>query len=152
MTSSRKPFRFPEIPDSWQQFFLSLLFQIVLPLIPLMIEQLCTNDISEQSSTITAAIYTITTGISSEQEWQFGLSIVSSLIFSALFGFVIFIAQPQLANNPEILSAQKSALPLIKSLSFWGIGVISVVHGIERFNRHVVDGNSYWNFFNNKNS
>jgi hypothetical protein len=115
-----------------------------------MIEQVCTNDISEQSSTITAAIYTITTGVSSEQEWQFGLSIVSSIVFSALFGFVILIAQLQLADNPEILIAQKNALPLIKPLSFWGIAVISFFHMVERFNRHVVDGNSYWNFFNNK--
>lgn len=115
-----------------------------------MIEQLFTNNISEQSLTITAAIYTITTGVSSEQEWQLGLAIVSSVIFSASFGFVTILAQPQLADNAELLLAQKSALQTIKLLSFWGIAMISLLHAYERFNRHVVDGNSYWNFFNNR--
>lgn len=113
-----------------------------------MIEQICTSNVTQQSSTITAAIYTITTGISSEQEWQFGLSIVSSLVFSALFGFVIFIAQPRLAENPEIILAQRNAV--IKFSPFLGITMISILHGFERFNRHVVDKKPYWNFSQKK--
>lgn len=148
MVQSKKPFRFPEIPGNWQQLLLSILFQIVLPLIPLMIEQICTGKITQQSSTITAAIYTITTGISSKQVWQFGLSVVSSLVFSALFGFVIFIAQPQFADNPEILLAQKNVV--IKFSPFLGIALMSLLHGFERFNRHVADKEPYWHFFKEK--
>ena len=135
-----KRFRLPEVSDNWQEYFLSILFQIITPLIPLAIEFWLTSDISEQSLTITAAIYTITTGVSSKQKWQFGLAIISSLIFSMVFGVVTAI------EEFEIVLTQTNALSNSGFFATLGILAISILHVLERFNRHVVNTEKYWDF------
>ncbi|XWK85680.1 MAG: hypothetical protein U7127_15785 [Phormidium sp.] len=115
----------------WQEYLLSLICQIGVPLFPLLLEFCLTNKLSEESLTLTASIYTITIGVSSRQKWQLALAILASLFFAAVYGAVAVLDTPVLVSRPS---------------STWGIITVSITHGLERFYRHVIKGEVFWDF------
>lgn len=116
-------------PKPWQQFILSLLYQVAAPILPLVMEFLIKESVSEESVTITAAIYTITTGAASRQNWQRGAAALAALLYAGLYGAVLAV------DNP---------MPRFNAFAGWGIVATSVVHIAERYDRHINNRETYW--------
>lgn len=133
----------PEIPEHWENYLLCILLHMMLPLLPLFLEYWLTNVVSEKSMTLSAAMYTISIGISSKSKFIFGLTIVSSILFAAAFGIVVGKSPEisQLSGGGEILS--KSTI-----ISLCGIVIVFFLHLLERFNKHIIDRNPFLEFSN----
>jgi hypothetical protein len=124
------PTRIPGLSNSWQNWLLSVLFHMLLPLLPILLELIFTNAISEQSITLAASMYTIEIGVSSRNRAIFGITIILSIIYAAIFGFV----------------AGAHTVEISKSFSFIGILSVFVMHLLERINRHVIEKEPFLEF------
>lgn len=125
----------PGVPDHWQHFLLSLVFQISLPLLPLAIEGWSTGSLSNQSATVVASMYAIGIGSSSRNRLLLGLGIVISLIFAVAFGRSL---------------AQGGSLPGSIASAQAAMAFMLICHAAERYNRHVAERAPYWEFSNGK--
>lgn len=152
----RKKLLFTVSPH-WQNYLSSIFLIIVFPLAPVFIvDYLIINnmtDINVQSLSITASIYFITIGFSSNNKLTLILGILGCFTFAVIYGRVETeipktnytiekiegekIDGKPMANIPEDMSKpiENKQLKLIGVLC---IIFISLVHGIERYNRHVV--------------
>lgn len=126
--------RIKEIIIEWSPgidtYLLCLTTVLILPLVPVMAERLWKGTISEQTGLISAAMYSISIGLSSTWKFQFGLGVVLSVLFSILFGISLAGAM------------SGSAIGGLKftpvDMSLLCIGCIFSVHALERFIRHVL--------------
>jgi hypothetical protein len=100
---------------------------LILPLAPMAIEWLIQGSVSERTGFISAAMYAISIGISSTWRTQYGIGVISSLIFSALFGL-------SFAGSIPPLTTQITPL----AMSLMCIGLFFAIHALERFIRHVI--------------
>ena len=125
-------FKFPTIPKNWENFLVCIIFQLCLPLLPLGMEKLLTGDVQASSLTITTAIYAITIGGSSQSLLELTFGIVVGMFFAAIFGFVI--SGNELAELPTRL------------VSWIFIMASALFHLPERYNRHVVDREQFFQF------
>lgn len=123
--------RIPSMPDNWQNFLLSIMFHMFLPLLPLIIELWITNNVKGDSIAIVAALYALSIGVSSRNKVLFGVCIVIGVVFSFAYG-VSFINQQALSNLVQYSSVS--------------IFSVFLAHAGERWNIHIVDGEKYWNF------
>jgi hypothetical protein len=127
-----KPWRFPALSEPWEHFLESVIFQITLPLAPIIIELLLTRDLSPTSANLAAAMYLITIGVASRSRALFALGVTGSIILASIYGW------SARANHPGAAHAET---PI--SMSIWipvtSIGIMLSIHLIERYNRHVVD-------------
>jgi hypothetical protein len=113
--------------DSW---ILCLVIILVLPLAPMAIEDLIKGTVSDQTGFISAAMYSISIGLSSTWKSQLGLGLLLSFIFSGLFGFSFDNTIPAFSTyNMQVEPFD---------MAFACISLIFVVHAIERFIRHVI--------------
>ena len=122
----------------WGDFLLSVLLQLLLPLAPLVIEQVLTDDISTVSITIAATMYAASICVSTKVKMCFGLLLVASIFFAAAYGFAI-VHHPGEATLKEIVIGQR-----LKKYSFWLIAAVFVLHTSERFNRHILKDEPFW--------
>lgn len=144
------------IPHHWQNYIASLFLIIVFPLAPVFIvDYMIINefgDISVQSLSITAAIYFITIGFSSNNKLTLILGILGCFTFAVVYGR-IEVGVPTVNHTIETIgNLDKTELQKLildsyqpkedySQLKFIGIvciAFISLVHGIERYNRHVL--------------
>lgn len=104
----------------------SIFLFVVLPLLPLFLEAaiLKTHQPSIQSSTMTAAIYALSIGMSSKNTLVFSLGIVLGFLLSCFYGFV---------------SADALNRTLGYTTATIAISLTAVIHIIERYNKHMVD-------------
>ena len=127
--------RIPSLPKKWENFFLSILLHLLLPLLPLVLELWETQTVSDQTVTLAASMYTITIGLSSRNIALFGLAIPLSIILAVAFGF----------------AASEG-----KSLTGSGVIAIAVImlvfglHACERYNRHIADSRPFLRFGNDE--
>ncbi|MBI1924315.1 hypothetical protein HYR99_08705 [Candidatus Poribacteria bacterium] len=91
--------------------------------------------ISERSSTLTAAIYAVSIGASSRSRLMFGFGVILSIIFAVEFGI---ITAGQTSQPSQWLNSGGSALV--------GIVVIFLLHAAERYNRHLVEKETFGEF------
>lgn len=126
--------RIAGISKAWQNFFISLVLHLGLPLLPLVLERWFSGHIESKSAALTAALYSMAIGLSSRNVALFGTSICICVTFSAAFGF--------LSKDPELVAAD--------TLSYIVIGLVFVVHAIERYNRHVIDQQPFFEFLTGK--
>jgi len=112
------------VKEGWQHFYFCLALHQILPLFPLILEYWFSGHVEAKSAALTAALYSIAIGLSSRNIALLGLGIVMGFLLSAVSGFLS--VQPKLA--------------FAETVSYSTIGVIFLLHTIERFNRHVVDG------------
>jgi hypothetical protein len=117
-----------KISERIGHFIASIIFVVLLPLVPLGIELWYSNKLSAQSLTISAAIYSITVGIYSGRA-VFAISVLISVLFSAAFGVV--------------LAAPASALANCELASCVAIGGIAVTHSVVRLGRHCKQGQPF---------
>lgn len=116
--------------DGWQNFLASLVLHLGLPLLPLLLEKWFSGGVEAKSAALTAALYSMAIGLSSRYVAVFGLGIALCIGFSAAFGF--------LARDPELMNA--------KIASYGAIGLVFVLHAGERFRRHVVRHQPFFEF------
>ncbi len=145
------------IPMEWQNYLSSLFLIIVFPLAPIFIvDYMIINefqDISAQSLTITAAIYFITIGFSSNNKLTLLFGILGCFAFAVIYGriepenlkikhTVETITELEKVELQQILLEEiQSKNDDNRSTKLAGILCIlfiSIVHGIERYNRHVL--------------
>jgi hypothetical protein len=122
--------KIPSVPSSWQDFILSVLFQLCLPILPILLEFWLTGKITEQSVTLVSALYSISVGVSSRSRLFFGMGIVAGIVFSVAFG----------------VSAGGQPPTNCKLFSTWAISAVFVIHACERWNLHVIEEKPYWSF------
>nr|VFJ91758.1 MAG: hypothetical protein BECKH772A_GA0070896_1003417 [Candidatus Kentron sp. H]VFJ92971.1 MAG: hypothetical protein BECKH772B_GA0070898_1003617 [Candidatus Kentron sp. H]VFJ99581.1 MAG: hypothetical protein BECKH772C_GA0070978_1003317 [Candidatus Kentron sp. H] len=123
--------RLPEIPENWQSFLLSLLFHMLLPLLPLLIESWIRGTLGNHAITIVAAIYAMSISVSSKSRIFFGLYIFIGFMFSFAYGVTL---------------VNEHALSNLAQYAFISITFVFLTHAGERWNAHVIDGEPYWNF------
>lgn len=116
--------------DRWQNFLISVVLHLGIPLFPRMLEKWFSGAIEARSAALTAALYSMAMGLSSRSVALFGFGIAGSFVFSAVFGF--------LSRDPDLIYA--------KIFSYGAIGIVFALHGGERFARHVVAGDPFCEF------
>jgi hypothetical protein len=144
--------RIPGLPKPLQHFIGATLLFMALPLAPLVFELWIMNTISEQSVTLTTAMYAIGIGISSRSTLLFVFTFCVFAFFVFAFGVVMHaeggkamaraeVVKRQLAGNVTPVGGleDKDALPIDRYLAYVAIVLVFGVHFIERYNRHVVD-------------
>ena len=115
--------RIPGLPDYWENYFLCMLLHMLLPLLPLGLEFWQKATVGEKSLTLAAAMYTIAVGVSSRSRLIFGLTVSASIIYAVAYG----------------VSSAEETLPASGAVAWCGILAAFLLHGLERYNRHVVD-------------
>ena len=121
----------PSLPAHWEEFFLCLVFHMMLPLLPIGIELWQAGMVSAKSLTLGAAMYVISIGGSSRSRLMFAAAVGFSMLLSALFG---------------LLAGQVIAEAGAGRFAAGAVMVVFVVHMMERYNRHVVEQKPYWSF------
>ncbi|MDZ7725718.1 MAG: hypothetical protein U5R06_23550 [candidate division KSB1 bacterium] len=119
--------------NNWQQFLFCIIVQLLLPLLPLLIEKSLTQVISSETWTLIAGMYIIAIGVSSNNLPMLGASIVVSMFFMAVFGFI------------------KAGNTITFDINIWAlISVVSfmIIHIIERYKRHII-GDEFFVKINN---
>jgi hypothetical protein len=133
-------------PNRWQEYIISLICQIILPLLPLLFESFLraifldkatpslitlSGAVTEDSTMLTAAIYPITIGVSSRQRLTLVMSILASMFYAVFYGALVVYEHP---------------VPPAKEIAFLGIIIVSITHAVERFFRHILKEERYLNF------
>lgn len=67
--------RLPGLSSPWQEYFLCLLFHMILPLLPIGFEFWLTGEIDDKTFALATSMYSIAIGISSKIKLFFGLTI-----------------------------------------------------------------------------
>jgi hypothetical protein len=120
----------------WEQFLFSVIAHLTLPLLPLIVEKLLTGSVANETWAITAAMYTISIGVSSNWLPILGLSLFVSMISVCSFGF---------------LKAGTSVNFNVPYSSLVAIIAFFIVHTVERYMRHVSEGEIFLGVGGNKN-
>lgn len=120
--------------QNWQHYLSSIIIQLILPLIPLIIELWLTGQVSDHTFAISVAMYSISIGVTSNNIALLAASIAVSVMFSAVFGYL-------LSENTLHYSVEKPAL--ISILGFM------IIHATERYKRHIKEGELFSQFGGN---
>ena len=136
------------LPDHWENYFTCILLHMLLPLLPIIIEFIINKSVKQESLTLTASMYAITIGISSKSKSQFGLAVVVSLIFAICYGADIHRASSHesWANGGSNSVKEVESIINLRTFALCAIGLTFLFHVIERYNRHIVDRASFFNF------
>ena len=114
-----------------QEYGACILFFLLVPLLPIILEWWFSKGISSQSLMITAAIYSITTGSSSSSKLIFIISIIIGIIFSACYGIVMAI---QISNSHNTLLPENS-----EYIAYFSIFFIIITLAIEKYSTYVTN-------------
>jgi len=118
------------IPEHFDHFCASLVLVIFFPLLPLLLELVFFSAISLTSLFLSAAIYSVSIGVSSGFKTLFAISIAVSFIFSASFGFAIV--------TPGKIPA------IVPTSAYVAIAFIVLTHSVERWEKHFVNKKKFW--------
>lgn len=129
--------------NNYQDFFTSIFLHLILPLMPLAFELNYTEFISERSLTMTASIYAFSIGVSSRNKATLAFCILIGLLNAGNYGSTI----TELNESKEVI---KTTFGFLKLSAFWLIILIFGIHTIERFNRHVSEGEEFMLIKNRK--
>ncbi|UCV04978.1 hypothetical protein [Dechloromonas denitrificans] len=111
-----------------EAFGVSIVFVIVLPLVPVFAEYVIKNDLASATATLAASMYSLTIGTSSRNPLLLALGVVAGLAFAMLFGAVL---------NAANIPSYTTVAALITIAAF------ALVHACERWNRHAVEKKSF---------
>jgi hypothetical protein len=140
--------------EAWQNYGLSVIFVGIVPLLPILIEMFIGGDVAESSLIITAAVYSITVALASNNRFYFGFFLVASILESAVYGAAAsnnVRVPPTVVSLAGIRIATDGAGGLSDSrvlLIAIGITFISLV--IERFTRHIRNREQFFEFMKHK--
>lgn len=122
--------RFPKLPKHWEDFLLSLVFVLLLPLLPIIIEYWRSQKVEIAELLLTASMYAIGVGATSSSRLMFVFTIIMGVCFAFAYGSV---------------KGSQNVLPLSDMLAYASIGLIFIIHTLERYNIHIVDMKT-WEF------
>jgi hypothetical protein len=114
-----------------QHFAFACCVQLLLPLMPLLLEFWIRGGVSDQTYTIIAAMYSISIGVTTKNIGMLGVSIFVAMAFSSAFGYVTS-GQPM--HFSVAIPAQLTIISFI------------LIHGVERYQRHVLAGEKFIEF------
>lgn len=134
MTRRNKRFRFRALSSNWEQFLLSVMFHLLMPLSPLLLEYCLRGEAATGSTTLVAALFALNLGCSSRSALAMGLGIVTAVTFGAMFGVTL---------------SQTAEMPTARGFALLAITLTALIHAAERFNRHVNEGAFYFEFMSN---
>ncbi|MEK8017978.1 MAG: hypothetical protein VSS75_013980 [Candidatus Parabeggiatoa sp.] len=129
-------YKFPEPSDEQKEFYACIILHLLFPLFPIIFEFSANGySVADTSLILTASVYAISTGVSSEDPLQFTMGIIICVSFSFLFGMI---------------SQTNSSSIFIKIVALCSIFITMFSHFIERYNKHI-DGEPYcWVWSKNK--
>lgn len=155
----------------FRHFGVSIFSTILFPLLPIFIEWVLMDEISPVSLTVTAAIYSVTVGVASREVLLLFLTIVACIVFCSSYGMLLkdtelFIKQHstvQVASQehkegaetqslqkgePAPQTAQISVFHPVSPISSLATGLailaIALLHGCERYFRHMSEGEPFY--------
>ena len=120
--------------NNYQDFWTSIFLHLVLPLMPLIIEFNYTGFVSIRSLTMTASIYAFSIGVSSRNKATLAFCILIGLLNAGNYGSTIKTSK-EIINN--------TTYDFLNVGAFWLIVLIFGIHVVERFNRHVSEGEEF---------
>ncbi len=109
----------------WQHFIFCFIVQLLLPLMPIVIEYWIRGAVGEQTLSIAAAMYSISIGVSTRNLALLGVSIFTGMAFCCVFGFV---------TSGKPLHFPVATPAMVSIFAFM------VIHAAERYKRHVSSG------------
>ena len=121
--------------NNYQDFFTSILLHLLLPLMPLVFEFNYTEFVSERSLTMTASIYAFSIGVSSRNKATLAICIIIGLLNAGNYGATILDEL-----NTEIIH---ETFDFTSLGAFWLIILIFIIHGIERWIRHIQENEEF---------
>lgn len=120
--------RIPGITPGWSNYLTCILLHMLLPLSPLLFEAIALQAAPTRTTlAITAAMYAMSIGPSSENKAMFGLCTIIGMIFSMIYG------------------QATEGLP-VRAYAAFAMLFVFVLHACERYNRHVVDCRPFLEF------
>jgi hypothetical protein len=122
--------RIPGLPKNWENFILSIVCVLILPLIPIIYEYIRGRHIGTADLMLTASMYAIGVGISSTSRLTFISTIIIGIIHAASYGEF---------KNIQNASTESEIIAYI------AIAFVFLIHSVERYNLHVVEQKS-WEF------
>jgi hypothetical protein len=114
------------------EFMLAVLMHLTLPLIPLGFERWFTGSISMAGLAMATSMYAISIGNTTKIRVVFALYFVIGFIFAAAYGY----AAGDRANTP----------PNLEDAATIALLLVFVSHLAERFYRHVIQKEVFWEF------
>jgi hypothetical protein len=129
----------PGIPLGWQQFVVSLVFIVIVPLAVLGMDLSIKSEIPDQDLFLTLGLYTVATGASSCSIALLAVSIVMTGAYLVAYGVTAAHASgcPEAFKPPSITGYLVRYGPAL---------IFTIICGLERYNRHVVGGELFWDF------
>lgn len=126
----------------WGQYFISVGFLLLFPLVPLGLEWLFTSQVAAKSLTLASSMYALRIGSASRRLPFFVFAVFISIAQFTAFGYVV--AMDVIRNiNPEAVPATSGKLI---ALCYGCISLIFIIHAIERYRRHVIERAPFLDF------
>jgi hypothetical protein len=127
------------MPAPWQQFSVSIIFIVLVPLAVLLLDVFIKHQIPDGDLFLTFAIYLVATGASSRS--------IAILAASIALGAAYFIAYGVAAAAPEACPPPETSHTTAGYFFRYGSPVIfTAICAAERYNRHVVETEKFWDF------
>lgn len=112
------------LSDPWQQYGLCILFHLLLPFLPLIIERIVLGHLEEGTFFLFLAVFPLSLGVTSRSALLFGVTVVIGLLCSIFFG---------------LIAGRLHLNPITTTLGCFCLIAVILIHAMERYNRHVVD-------------
>ncbi|HEX6749020.1 MAG TPA: hypothetical protein VF092_17105 [Longimicrobium sp.] len=138
-----KPFK-GFLPWYWENYVLCLLFHLLVPLLPLGFELAFTGRVRTSSLLLGASFYIIGIGVSSASRLFFGASLVTGLIFAAIYGNAV--SRETSGVPPAAAQHGPTSRGPLDSAPVWALLVFGAAHAGERYMRHVAGRASFLEF------
>lgn len=140
-----------------QNFFISIVVIVLYPLIPILVELVAKKNCLDTTLTLTAAVYSITVLTSSNKPLSVIIAIFPGMIFAILYVSLLTTYMPQIAPSNDklkVITTESHSLITTESHS-WKVIImtsismlaIGVIHGVERYKRHIMDAEPFLPFY-----
>jgi hypothetical protein len=112
------------------QFITSIIFLLILPLLPLVAEYLKTHDIKADSLTLCVTFYSLCLSVSTKSPLVFSVCLTMGIIDSFRY-----------KGNSAV-----SGLPFPDTFEFYIFLVVFIMHFVERIKRHWIKAENFFTF------
>lgn len=138
-----------KLKEAWQNYGLAIIFIGVAPLLPIIIELSVSREVTEGPLFITAAMYSITVALASNNRFYMGFFLIASIIEAAIYGSITKEtgAHPLTSNivGIKVVSNDSSGLSDSRIL-FIAILIPFISLLVERFSRHIRKREEFFEF------
>lgn len=133
---SEEPSKFGLLDPKWQHLGASILLTILLPLLPLMLEKLITDQLSATSLLIAAAVYCCGLGMASGSVLVVTLGVLASVVLSVLYG----------VTSVQVSSKEAADVDYVRNIAWMCILFFGIAHAFDRYDMHVTRGRNFLDF------